>query len=163
MATMPQVSVNTVLGLLLITATGMIINFVDKVVEAKNLKCPPFKINFRCATKTVPANQNEVPTTHYIKFEDVQQILQMTDASIAGVCESLKSAPGPMVYPLSTNFPAGVRFNTNPHPSVSDTNTVTTSTSSTNRPIRQRWIPPPLAHDTMSDYHDQIFGEHGYL
>jgi hypothetical protein len=163
MATGPQVSMNTVLGPLLITATGMIIDFVDKVVEAKNLECPPFKIDFCRAAKTVPANQNEVPTTHCIKFKDMLQILQKTDAYIAGVCKCLKSAPGPTAYPSSANFPAGVCFNTNPHPSVSDTDTVTTSTSSTNHPIRQRWVPPPSAHDTTSDYHDQIFGEHGYL
>jgi hypothetical protein len=55
-ATGPQVSVNTVLGLPLITATGMIIDFVDKVVEAKNLDCPPFKIDFRLAAKNSPCN-----------------------------------------------------------------------------------------------------------
>ncbi len=82
-ATGPQVSVNTVLGLPLITATGMIIDFVDEVVETKNLECPPFKINFWHATKTVPANHTKVPTTHYIGFEDVQQILLKTNAFIA--------------------------------------------------------------------------------
>jgi hypothetical protein len=47
----PHVSVNTVLGLPLITATGMIIDFVDEVVEAKNLDCPPFKIVFTVQQK----------------------------------------------------------------------------------------------------------------
>jgi hypothetical protein len=46
MATGPQVSMNTVLGLPLITAIGMIIDFVDDVVEAKNLKCPPSRSIF---------------------------------------------------------------------------------------------------------------------
>jgi hypothetical protein len=82
----PQVSVNTVLSLPLITATGMIIDVVDEVVETKNLECPPFKINFWRAAKTVPANHTKVPTTHYIEFEDVQQILLKTNAFIAGVC-----------------------------------------------------------------------------
>jgi hypothetical protein len=45
-ATKPQVSMNMVLGLPLIKATGMVINFIDKVVEAKHLDCPPFPINF---------------------------------------------------------------------------------------------------------------------
>ncbi len=40
-ATGPQVSMNLVLGLLLIKATSMIINFIDKVVEAKHLNCLP--------------------------------------------------------------------------------------------------------------------------
>ncbi len=162
-ATGPQVSVNMVLGLPLITATGMIIDFVDDVVEAKNLECPPFKINFWRAAKTVPANHKEVPTTHYIEFKDVKQILLKTNAFIAGVCKRLKLAPGPTVYPLPDNFPAGVLFDTNPHPSVSDMDTVTTSISLPNHSFKQRWDPPPLAHDTTSEYHDQIFGENGYL
>jgi hypothetical protein len=55
LATRPQVSMNTVLGLLLIKATSMIINFIGKVVKAKHLNWPPFTINFCLATKTIPA------------------------------------------------------------------------------------------------------------
>jgi hypothetical protein len=124
---------------------------------------PPFKINFWRAAKTVPANHNEVPTTHYIKFKDVQQILLKTNAFIAGVCERLKSAPGPMVYPLSNTSPAGARFDTDPHSSVSDTDTVTTSISLPYCSFKRRWVPPPSVQDTTSEYHDQIFGENGYL
>jgi hypothetical protein len=69
------VSVNTVLGLPLIITTGMIIDFVDKVVEAKHFDYPPFKINFCHTTKTIPAIESKAPTTHCIEFEDVQQIL----------------------------------------------------------------------------------------
>ena len=82
-ATGPQVSVNTVLGLPLITATGMVIDYIDNVVEAKHLDCPPFKIEFRRATK-----HNDDATTHYVEFEDVHGILQKTDAYIAGLCRS---------------------------------------------------------------------------
>jgi hypothetical protein len=104
-----------------------------------------------------------VPTTHYIELEDVQQILLKTDNFIAGVCERLKLAPGPMVYPSSNTSPAGVRFDTDPHPSVSDTDTATTSISLPHRSFKRHWVPPPLAQDTTSEYHDQIFGENGYL
>ena len=62
-ATGPQVSVNTVLGLPLITATGMIINYINNGVEAKHLDCPPFKIGFRRATKHIPAIDDDA-TTH---------------------------------------------------------------------------------------------------
>jgi hypothetical protein len=70
-ATGPQLSINMVLGLLLIIATGMIINFVDKLVEAKRLECPLFKIDFFHATKTIPATDSMAPTTHHIKFKNV--------------------------------------------------------------------------------------------
>ena len=77
---------NTVLGLPLITTTGMILNFNDNVVQAKNLDCPPFPIDFCCATKTISAiKDNKDPKTHHIEFENRQQILQKTDAYITGV------------------------------------------------------------------------------
>jgi hypothetical protein len=162
-ATGPQVSMNTVLSLPLITATGMIIDFVDEVVEAKNLDCPPFKIDFRRATKTVPAPTNKAPTTHYIEFEDVQQILQRTDAFIAGVCKRIQSGPSPPVHSSSVTAPARVSFLKCPSPSVSNADSATTSKSSTTHSFEQRWIPPPSAHDTTSKYHDQVLGENGYL
>jgi hypothetical protein len=158
------VSVNTVLGLPLITATGMILDFNDNVVQAKNLDWPPFPIDFRCATKTIPAiKDNEDPKTHYIEFEDVQQILQKTDAYIAGVCKRIQSVPASTVHPASATAPARVRFDANNHSSVSDSDTVTTSTPSTNRSIEHSWVPPPSAHDTTTEYQDQVLGEAGYL
>ncbi len=61
-----------VLGLQLIIASGMIIAFVDEVVEAKRLDCLPFKIRFCHATKTLPETDDKAHTTHYIKFKNVQ-------------------------------------------------------------------------------------------
>jgi hypothetical protein len=58
------VSVNTVLGLPLIKATGMIIDTINKVVEANHLDCPPFKTDFHLATKMIPANAKVATTTH---------------------------------------------------------------------------------------------------
>jgi hypothetical protein len=86
-ATEPQVSMNTVLNLPLIKANSMMIHFIDKVVKAKHLNCPPLKIEFYSTMKTIPASTDNAPTTHYIKFEDVHNILQKNNASIAGVCE----------------------------------------------------------------------------
>ncbi len=82
----PQVSVNMVLGLPLITATSMIIDTIDNVVEAKHLICPPFRIDFCHATRTIPAIEEDA-TTHYLEFKDVQNVLAKTDAYIAGVCK----------------------------------------------------------------------------
>jgi hypothetical protein len=90
-ATGPQLSVNMVLGLPLITATGMIIDTVNNVVEAKHLDCPPFPINFHLATKNIPAFDEDA-TTHHVEFEDVHGILQKTNAFIAGVCKCIQSA-----------------------------------------------------------------------
>jgi hypothetical protein len=50
-----DVAVNVILVLPFIKATGMIADFVDTVCEAKYLCCPPFPINFKRATKSIPA------------------------------------------------------------------------------------------------------------
>jgi hypothetical protein len=138
-ATGPQVSVNTVLGLPLITATGMIIDYIDNVVEAKHLDCPPFKIEFRRATKHIPAIDDDA-TTHYVEFEDVHGILQKTDAYIAGLCERIQSAKSQTVSNLGKHRRVEA---------VSDSDSMTTI--------------PPSANDTSDDYHDQVLGDAGYL
>jgi hypothetical protein len=131
----------------------MIIDFVDKVVKAKRLDCPPFKIDFCHTMKTIPATDDKAPTTHYIKFKNVQQILQKTGAYITGVCKQLQSDPVSKVKLLSVNCRLP----------VSALVTMTTSTSLTNRSFEQPWVPPPSAHDTTNEYHDQVLGEAGYL
>ena len=45
-ATGPHVSVNIILGILFMQATGMIIDLVDNVAECKHLNCTPFTIDF---------------------------------------------------------------------------------------------------------------------
>ncbi len=45
-ATGPNFSVNTILGLPFQVATGMVIDLVDNVLECKSLDCTPFTINF---------------------------------------------------------------------------------------------------------------------
>jgi hypothetical protein len=147
-ATGPQVSVNTVLGLPLITATGMIIDTVDNMVEATHLNCPPFPIDFCCTTKNIPALDKDA-TTHYVEFKDVHGILKKTDSYIARVCDGIQLARLPNV----SN--SGVHRQVE---AMSNSNSVTTG-----RSIAGRWIPPPSANDTSDDYHNQILGEAGYL
>ena len=89
----------------------MILDFNENVIQAKNLDCPPFPIDFRHATKTIPAfKDNKDPKTHYIEFKDVQQILQKTDAHISGVCKHLQLVPASTVNPSFATAPARVRF-----------------------------------------------------
>ncbi len=42
----PDVAVNLILGLPFITATGMIVDFIDNMCDAKHLICDPFPIDF---------------------------------------------------------------------------------------------------------------------
>ncbi len=132
--TAPQVSMKMVHGLPLITATGMSIDTINKVVEVKHLNCPPFKINFCRAAKTIHAIAKDATTMHYVKFEDVQNVLQKTDTYIAGVCKRYQSAKSTRVPISELHRQVGA---------------VTQSYSvSTNQSRATRRIPPPLANDT---------------
>jgi hypothetical protein len=92
-ATGPQVSINAIIGLPFIKVTGMIIDTVDNVVEAKHLVCEPFPIEFCCATKYVPAISDKRAAICCIKFEEVQSIIAKTDKYSAIVCASNKTLP----------------------------------------------------------------------
>jgi hypothetical protein len=54
-ATGPNVTVNTILGIPFIQQTKMTINASDQVADLRALDMPPFPINFRRAMCTVPA------------------------------------------------------------------------------------------------------------
>jgi hypothetical protein len=100
----------------------------------------------------------------------VQQVLEKTDAYIAGVCtcfalvasissvrfsESTKSSKEDW-YHTGDNV-AEISGTKRHHCHVSD------STAASNQSIATRWIPPILAHNMDNDYHYQILGDAGYL
>jgi hypothetical protein len=109
-ATGPQMSVNMILGLLLITATSVIIDTIDNVVETKHLNCPPFRINFCRATKTIPAIEEDA-TTHYIEFKDVQNVLGKTNAYITGVCKRYQLVKPPKIRISEPHWQVGAVSN----------------------------------------------------
>jgi hypothetical protein len=64
-ATGPNVSVNTIIGLPFIKGVGMIIDTVDEVAECKYLECPPFPIDYRRTLNQVPVmDEPSVPVHH---------------------------------------------------------------------------------------------------
>jgi hypothetical protein len=151
-ATGPQVSVNSIIGLPFITGTGMIINTVDNVVEAKHLVCEPFPIDFCCATKYIPAINDDRAAIRYIKFKEVLSIIAKTDAYIAKVYAGATLASNKKVRISEQHVPVGLE---------SDSDSLTTALTS--QSMIRRWCPPSPAHDTPHDYHDNVLGENGYL
>jgi hypothetical protein len=53
-ATGQNVSINTIIGLLFMKASGMILDLVDEVVDFRYLDCPPFPVDFRRTSNHVP-------------------------------------------------------------------------------------------------------------
>ncbi len=126
----------------------MVINYIDNVVDAKYLDCPPFPINFHRTTKTLPAIDDD-STTHYAEFEDVHGILKKTDSFIAEVGNNFQSAKPNTISKSETHRPVEA---------ASNSNSVTTG-----RSIAVWWVPPSSANDTSDDYHNQVLGDAGYL
>jgi hypothetical protein len=110
----------------------MVIDTIDNIVDAKYLDCPPFPINFCCATKTITEIDDDT-TTHYVKFEDVHGILKKTDAFIAGVCDNFQSAKPNNVGSSEMHRPVEAMSNSN--------------SMTTGRSIAAQWVPPPSAND----------------
>jgi hypothetical protein len=156
-ATSPQVSVNAIIGLQFIKATSMIINTVDNVVKAKHLVCKPFPIEFCYATKYVPDISDDRAAICYIKFEEVQFIIQKTNEYIATVCASNKMPPSAKLAAKRIRITELHK----PVGATSDSDSMTTV--STNSSMTGCWHPPPSANDTAHEYHNQILGENGYL
>ena len=61
----PNVSVNTIIGLPFMKATGMIMDFVNKVVECKYLDCPPFPLDFCRTSNHVPVMDDRGTPIHH--------------------------------------------------------------------------------------------------
>jgi hypothetical protein len=120
--------------------------------KAKHLVCEPFPINFRCTTKYVPAISDNCATICYIEFREVLSIIKKTNAYIAKVYAGATSASNKKVCSSEQHMPVEPE---------SDSDSLTTI--STSRSMIGRWCPPPSANNTPHDYHDNVFGENGYL
>jgi hypothetical protein len=138
----PDVAVNLILGLPFIKATGMIIDFIDNVCDAKHLICEPFPIDYRRATKSIPILGNRDAGSHSVEIQEVLCALGSIKAYFAA------SASG--ATPLGGSHAALP-------PSIgAPTNNVTFD-------INHRWVPPLKSADDRNDYVHHVLGDIGYL
>jgi hypothetical protein len=65
-ATGPNVSINTIIGLPFMKATGMILDLVNKVVDCRYLDCPTFPVDFCQTSNHVPVmdKPSDTPANH---------------------------------------------------------------------------------------------------
>jgi hypothetical protein len=97
-ATGPNVSVNTILGLPFQQGTGAIIDLNDNVVQCKKLDCPPFNIDFRRTSSKVPIMDEPSAKTkvhfaeHYTRvIKDIENLEQFFDARVLAIGSKGKS------------------------------------------------------------------------
>jgi hypothetical protein len=96
-ATGPNVSVNTFIGLPFMKAMGMILNLIDEVVDCKYLDCPPFPVDFRWTSNHVPGidDQSSTPANHAASY--IQMIQEVKN--LEHYYEAKVLASGSMMTP----------------------------------------------------------------
>jgi hypothetical protein len=142
----PDVAVNLILGLPFIKATGMIVDFIDNVCDAKHLICDPFPIDFCRATKSIPVVGVHDAAPHSVEIQEVLRALAsikaLISAQASGATLSGYPAAGtPRAITPSLGAPArNVTFD-----------------------INNRWVPPSKSAGDTNDYVHHVLGDMGYL
>jgi len=136
-----DVAVNLILGLLFIKATGMIVDFINNVCQAKHLLCNPFPIDFRRATKSIPVLVDRDAAGHVVDFSEVNHVLGTLRGHFA------RAAGTPTVDPSGTACQTSVISGTPPK----------------HVHFGMRWVAPSKLANNTNDYQHQVLGNLGYL
>jgi hypothetical protein len=136
-ATGPNVSINTIIGLPFMKATGVILDVVDEVVDCKYLDCPLFPVDFHRTSNHVPVmdKPRDTPAHHATSYtqliKEVENIKRYYEARVlaSGLTLSYK---GPAVR-FGSRLPV--------HATVIDHNSSSAALQST-ADMSTRWVPP---------------------
>ena len=155
-ATGPNVSVNTIIGLPFMKATGMIMDLVDEVVECKYLDCPPFPVDFRRTSNHVPVmDDGGTPIHHASSLQLIDEIINLEryyDAKVmAAGSGSIKQDQSVHFGTKSTTRAVGI-----------DSVSVVTD-APPNATILTRWVPPCHLPEDADDYPSSALGGDGPL
>jgi hypothetical protein len=156
-ATGPNVSVNTIIGLPFMKATGMIMDLVDEVVECKYLDCPPFPVDFRWTSNHVPVmDDGGTPIHHastYIQLiDEIKNLERYYDAKVM--------ASSPKVRKIDQS----VHFGTAQAMRAVDVDAVSIETAtSPNASLLARWVPPSGLPADDDDYPSSALERDGLL
>jgi len=156
-ATGPNVSVNTIIGLPFMKATGMIMDLVDEVVECKYLDCPPFPVDFRRTSNHVPVMDDGGTPIHHATssvrlIDEITHLERYYDAKV-------------MAAGLTANKQnLSVRFGNKPTVRAADTDAFSVVTdTSPDASMQSRWEPPRHLPEDAHDYPSSALGEDGLL
>ena len=145
-ATGPNVSVNTIIGLPFMKASGMILDLVDEVVDCKYLDCPPFPVDFRRTSNHVPVLDDGGTlinhATSYVQLiTEINNLERYYEAKVvAGSTSEGKTSQSVHFGTKSTARDAGidaVSTDTGPSPDAS---------------LQARWVPPSQVYEDEDDY-----------
>jgi hypothetical protein len=157
-ATGPNVSDNTILGLPFMLGMGIILDLVNNLAECKHLDCPPFPINYQQTLNHVPVTDNQSAAIHHAS---VSQDLSHEFKHL----EHYYKAKVQAISCLSVNLqhPA-VRFGSKSGAcaSIDDSDSVASTLHPTSG-IKHWWVLPSSVCEDNNDYHSSVLGEDLYL
>ena len=145
-ATGPNVSVNTIIGLPFMKASGMILDLVNEVVECKYLDCPPFPVDFCRTSNHVPVlDDGGTPIHHATSY--VQLINEI--CNLERYYEAKVMADSPSADKTSQS----VHFGTKSTARAAGIDAVSIKTEqSLDANLQARWVPPTHEHEDDNDY-----------
>ena len=148
MATGPNVSVNSILGLPFLKGCGRIIDLVSDVVKLQNLDCAPFAFKMLRPSCYVPEIVAPMPTAA-ANLATYQSIIDEVDNLVSFMC-------GNSATPMATSRPS-VCFGSTPAPGPSQPASATSQRDSP--PLSfVHWTPPTLASTSLDSYYDPLLG-----
>jgi hypothetical protein len=149
-ATGPNISVNTILGLLFMKAMGMVLDLVDEVADCRYLDCPPFPVDFCRTTNHVPVlddpsmpRDNHAPS-HLQIINEVENIKQYFNAKV--LATSLMLTPKTLAVHFGLRSPSRTGMDMDRSGAAKDS----TADMST------RWVPPPGYPEDYNDYNASV-------
>ncbi len=152
-ATGPNISVNTIIGLPFMKAMGMILDLVDEVVDCRYLDCPPFPVDFRRTSNHMPVmdKPSDTPanhaTLHLQIIQEVENIERYIDAKVL--------AGGSTLTPRTFAVHFGLK---SPVCTVVDNNSSSAASHSTAH-MSTWWVPPPGLPENHDDYQANVLGK----
>ena len=174
-ATGPHVSVNTILGLPFMQATGMIIDLVGNVAECKHLNCLPFTIDFRRMSNHVPVmdKPNAYAKVHKVELfnhviKEIENLERYYEAKVQAdgskiISKTLTVHFGskPQTYPPNF-FGWGGDDTTSSLDNGASLFSDTPNTPMAGDDLSSRWVPPASVNKD-GDYHSSVLKNDGYM
>jgi hypothetical protein len=153
----PNISVNTIIGLLFMKATGMILDLVNKVMDCRYLDCPPFPVDFCWTSNHVPVmdKPSDTPANHAMShlqiIKEVENIERYINAKVL--------AGGLTLTPKTLALHFGLK---SPVCMVVDNDSSSAALHST-MDMSTQWVPPPGLPEGYDNYQAIVLGEDGLL
>ncbi len=158
-ATGPNVSVSTIIGLPFMKASGMTLDLVDKVVECKYLDCPSFPVDFQRTSNHIPSIMDDQsgtlahhPASSSECLQEIENLECYYNARVQG-CSSLITQNQVMQFGLRPAV----------HVAARDPNNACMA-SYPAKDMTTWWVPPPsIVKEDSNDYPASVLRKDGWL